>query len=115
MTVDYKSIGKRIKASRVQRRMTQAELAEKTGMSDVYISYIENGTKRTSLDAILKIVYVLDISLDSLVHENAAVRLPKSLSEFADLLSDCDIDECERILKTASAYKKMLRKERNQR
>ena len=115
MTVDYKGIGRRIKANRIRHRMTQSELAEKTGMSDVYISNIENGVKRTSLDAILKIVYVLGISLDSLVLENSPLRLPKALSEFSELLTGCDIDECEWILKTASAYKKMLLKEREQR
>ena len=115
MTVDYKSIGRKIKANRIQRRMTQAELAEKTGMSDVYISYIENGIKRTSLDAILKIVYVLNISLDSLILEGSTMRLPKALSDFSELLTGCDIEECEWILKTASAYKKMLMTEREHR
>ena len=115
MTIDYKSIGRKIKAHRTKHRMTQAELAEKTGMSDVYISNIETGQKRTSLDALLKIIYVLNISLDSVVLESSAVRLPKALSGFEELLSDCDIDECELILKTASAYKKILREERRKR
>ena len=112
MTVDYMSIGKKIKASRALRHMTQAELAERVGFSDVYISYIENGKKRTSLDAILKIVNALGISLDSLVYDDLPERLPKGYREFADLLADCDIYERDQILKTASAYKKMLRAER---
>ena len=61
MTVDFKSIGKRVKANRIQHRMTQAELAEKTGMSDIYISRIETGVKSPSLGSLLKIILVLDI------------------------------------------------------
>ena len=37
MTVDIEIIGKRIKASRKQQNMTQAELAEKSNLSNVYI------------------------------------------------------------------------------
>jgi transcriptional regulator with XRE-family HTH domain len=109
MTIDYKNIGKRVRANRIQQRMTQAELAEKTGMSDVYISNIERGAKRTSLDALLKIVYVLEISLDSLVLDDSSFRLPKGYREFWELLADCDINERTKILRTASAYKKVLR------
>ena len=109
MDVDFKGIGKKIKAVRTQSQMTQAELAERTGMSDVYISYIETGTKRASLNAILKIVYVFKISLDSLVYDDLPARLPTIYREFAELLADCDSVEREQILKTASAYKKVLR------
>ena len=112
MTIDYKSIGKRIRANRTQRQMTQAELAERTGMSDVYISRIETGIRSPSLGSIMKIALVLSLSLDSLVFDDAPNRLPKIYRDFAELLADCDIEEREQILKTASAYKKMLRAER---
>ena len=109
MTVDFKTIGKRINANRTQQHMTQAELAEKTGLSNVYISYIETGKKGVSLDALLKIIDVFDISLDSLVLNDLPVRLPKSYREFSELLADCDVYERELILKTATAFKKMMR------
>jgi transcriptional regulator with XRE-family HTH domain len=108
MTIDYKSIGEKVRASRVQRGMRQWQLAEKTGMSDVYISYIETGTKRPSLDAILKIAMVLGIFIDSLVCDDWLARLPKGYREIAELLADCNIDECERILRVASAYKALV-------
>jgi transcriptional regulator with XRE-family HTH domain len=109
MNVNYENIGKKIRAYRIQRHMTQAELAEKTGLSDVYISYIENGVKRVSLNALLKIVYVFDISLDSLVYDDSPARLPKGYREFAELFADCDIHEREQILKTALDFKEMIR------
>jgi transcriptional regulator with XRE-family HTH domain len=111
MTIDFKPIGKRVRANRTNHRMTQAELAEKTGMSDVYISRIETGVRSPSLSALLKIAIVLEISLDSLVLDDSLARLPKGYREFWELLADCDINERTMILKTATAYKKVLRKE----
>ena len=111
MTVDFKTIGKRIKANRTQQQMTQAKLAEETGMSDVYISRIETGKRSPSLGSVMKIALVLELSLDNLVFDTPG-RLPRIYRKFAELLADCDINEQELILKTASAYKKMLRAER---
>ena len=81
-------------------------------MSDVYISRIETGVRSPSLGSLIKIAVVLDVSLDSLVLDDSPARLPRGYREFADLLADCDIDERELILKTASAYKKVLREEK---
>ena len=74
MCIDYKSIGKRVRENRVHQCMTQAELAEKTEMFDVYISYIETAKKRPSLDALLKIAIVLGCSLDSLVSDSYCAK-----------------------------------------
>ena len=114
MTVDFKTIGKRIKSHRKSRNMTQAELAERVGLSNVYISYIETGGKRTiSLEALLRIVNEFDISFDSLVLEESMWKVPKIYREFAELLADCGAHERADILETASAYKKLRRTETN--
>jgi transcriptional regulator with XRE-family HTH domain len=109
MNIDYKSIGKRVRSNRTHQRMTQAELAEKTGMSDVYISRIETGTRSPSLGSLLKIALILGISLDSLVLNAPITSLPKEFRKFSDLLADCDNFEREQIIKNARAFKKMLR------
>jgi transcriptional regulator with XRE-family HTH domain len=62
-------------------------LAEKTGMSDVYISRIETGVRSPSLESLLKIILVLDISLDSLVLDELRTQIPKIYRDFAELLS----------------------------
>jgi transcriptional regulator with XRE-family HTH domain len=91
--------------------MTQAELAEKTGMSDVYISRIETGSRSPSLGSLLKITYAFGITLDSLVLDASSVSLPKEYRGFAELLTDCDAVERERILENAHAFKMVLREE----
>ena len=67
MKINYKRIGEQIKESRRRENMTQATLAELTDMSDTFISRIETGAKRPSLDSIIKIAYVLKTSIDALV------------------------------------------------
>lgn len=111
MTVDFKTIGKRIKMYRTLRKMTQAELAERLGLSNVYISYIETGERSVSLTVLLKIADEFGLSMDNLVLTESPARLPKTYRAFAELLADCDAEEQEDILKTASAYRKLRRKE----
>ncbi len=42
---DYKVIGEKIKKKRIERKMTQENLAEKSGLSVGYISNIETAKK----------------------------------------------------------------------
>ena len=67
MNFNYKRIGEQVKKIRRQNNMTQANLAELTDMSDTYISRIETGAKRASLESLAKIAYILNTSLDGLV------------------------------------------------
>jgi len=112
MTADVKIIGKRIKALRTQQNMTQAELAERAGLSNVYISNIETGFKGVSLDALTKIAIAFDLSVVYLLLDELPVRYPKAHRKIAALLADCDIDELGMIEKMLSSYITMLRTEK---
>lgn len=52
---------------RTQQKMTQAELAEKAGISRNYLTEIETGVKNGSVSAIKKLSEALGVSLDKLV------------------------------------------------
>jgi len=65
--LDYTGIGERIKKVRVLKGMTQVELAESTGMCDTYISRIERGERKASLESLAKISRIFAVSLDTLV------------------------------------------------
>jgi len=72
--LDYKAIGGRIKKARRIKSMTQAELAELADISNTYISRIERGVKKASLESLAKISIILNTSLDILVFgSNASV------------------------------------------
>ncbi|MCR4432401.1 MAG: helix-turn-helix domain-containing protein [Tepidanaerobacteraceae bacterium] len=63
-------IGKRIKQIRISKNMLSGELASKAGISNVYLSYIENGTKTPTIDTLKKICSAMGISLVEIFKED---------------------------------------------
>ena len=63
MSVDYKEIGGRIKARRKQMGSTQERLAERLGVSVGYISQVERGVTKISLDTLSEISVILDCDI----------------------------------------------------
>jgi transcriptional regulator with XRE-family HTH domain len=68
--VDYKLIGRRIRERRLIANYSQEQLAWEAELSATYISYIENGTKKPSLESLVSICNVLGITLDNLLAGN---------------------------------------------
>jgi len=62
-----KIISKRIKKRRNDLGMTQEDLAEKVGVSRVYIGYVEQGRNTPSLEILEKIAKALKVRLSELV------------------------------------------------
>lgn len=62
-----KTICKRIKKFRHDIGMTQEDLAEKVGVSRVYIGYVEQGRNTPSLEILEKIAKSLKVKLPDLV------------------------------------------------
>lgn len=60
-------ISKRIKKRRNELRMTQEDLAEKVGVSRVYVGYVEQGRNTPSLEILEKIAKALKVKLSDLV------------------------------------------------
>jgi len=65
--VDYIVIGKRIRERRRSRNLSQEQLADLIDKSTVFVSNLENGKKGASLESIVNICLVLDLSLDELI------------------------------------------------
>ena len=65
--LDFRKIGIRIQNFRLENKMTQEELAERIGSTQKYVSRIEGGYNRLSLDTAVAIARALQISVDSLV------------------------------------------------
>ncbi|QDR82593.1 transcriptional regulator, y4mF family [Sporomusa termitida] len=60
MYVDYNAIGQRIKKIRKQKRLTQEKVAESLEVSTVYISQVENGKTKLSLEMLVRLASLLD-------------------------------------------------------
>lgn len=67
MYVDYTQLGKRIASRRRSLGMKQAEVNEKAGLSDKYLSHIETGRTIPSIDVLMKICAALDTTPDYLL------------------------------------------------
>jgi transcriptional regulator with XRE-family HTH domain len=59
--MDLKAIGHRIKQAREAKGLTQAQLAEKVGLSVSHISVIERGIKTPKLETLVDILNVLKV------------------------------------------------------
>ena len=103
MAVNYERIGKRIQQLRKLKKMSQADLAEHTGMSVSYISHIETGIKHASLESIIRIANALGITVDQ------AGNREEYKTELCDLISDCTGYERGIIHDIAAAVKQSLR------
>ena len=71
MNIDYKLIGDRIKKARKTNGMTQDVLAEKLNVSVGYVSQVERGITKISLDLLGAISSILDCDIAELVTESA--------------------------------------------
>ncbi len=65
--MDSELFCKRLKEIRTQRKMTQQDISEKTGIPSTSISHIEAGARKPSLENFYKLVVVLNVSADYLL------------------------------------------------
>ena len=71
MNIDYKLIGERIKRARKACGMTQEMLAEQLNVSIGYVSQVERGITKISLDLLGAISSVLNCDIALLISESA--------------------------------------------
>jgi y4mF family transcriptional regulator len=62
-----RALGDTLRTYRKQSKLTQETLAEKAGLSVVFISLLENGHRTVSVDALLRIARALGVELKDLV------------------------------------------------
>jgi transcriptional regulator with XRE-family HTH domain len=65
---DYlRAMGKRVRLRRVDRDLTQQELAGRAGMSRNFVSSIERGAHGVDIVRIRRLALALDVEMDALV------------------------------------------------
>lgn len=69
--VNYRLIGLNVSIHRHRLNLTQAELAEKAGLSKQFIGNIEGGKAIPSLNTILSLCLALDVTPDALLRYSA--------------------------------------------
>lgn len=101
--INYKKIGERIRKLRIQRGISQIELARAIDVSQTHMSNIENGNTGISLWTAVKISRVLECSIDSFADEE---RYTKEQKDTVDLDNRIDIDDLIAALKLISRENK---------
>jgi transcriptional regulator with XRE-family HTH domain len=98
-TIDYEKLGLRIKSLRIDRNLTQENLAQAVDCNVSHISNIENNHTKVSLNVLLAISNTLNTSIDYLLtdqYDNQSQALDNAILR---ALQDCDETKKEKLLK----------------
>jgi len=107
--IDYTMIGKRIKEKRKQRGLTQAVLAEMSGVEPSNISHIERAATKLSLPTLVSIANALQVSADELLYDSLKKNEHISYPIIDELLRDCTPSELKSIAELIKTTKTVLR------
>lgn len=88
MALDYRDLGKRIKAKREDRKMTQTELADKADLSTQHVSNVENARSKIGLEKLIDIANALDCSVEELICGSTVSGRVIYHNEIAEMIED---------------------------
>ena len=102
--MDMKAIGRRIKAAREAKGLTQEALAELVDLTPMHVSVIERGIKPTKMDTFCNIANALDVSADTLLQDVADHSADSVPSDLDDLMEGLPAKERRKIYHCIKAY-----------
>ncbi len=96
--INFEKIGKRIRATRLEKKLTQDYLAQKADVNVSHISNIENNRVKISLSTLISVANALDVTVDYLLENEYAAHSGID-SQILKQLEGYDADKKERLLK----------------
>ena len=108
--IDLAGLGARVKQARMDRNMSQVDLAEAANLCVPYVSDIERGKKCFSVDKLVRLAQVLQVSTDWLLRLDIPQTEYTYNAEAADILVDCTVEESVILLEVMQATKQAIRK-----
>ncbi|MCC8161884.1 MAG: helix-turn-helix domain-containing protein [Lachnospiraceae bacterium] len=103
---DYENLGGKMKELRIQKKLTQAEVAASLGVTPGYISNVENNRTAMSLRILVYYAKLLNISLDSLIGKIDSEYQASALDrEIMDELAEMSTEDKEKLLQTIRLWK----------
>lgn len=61
------NIGENLRQLRAEKNITQAEIAERLDVTQVFISKVESNIKRLSVEQVFELSQILDCSTDAII------------------------------------------------
>ncbi|KPI46168.1 XRE family transcriptional regulator [Clostridioides difficile] len=109
MELDFKAIGQRIKIARIKKRLTQDTVSELINITPSHMSNIETGKTKVSLQTLIAIANVLNVSLDELLCDTILDSKIVFEKELSDILKDCNDYEIRVLVDILKASKDSMR------
>ncbi len=106
--MDKVKLGKRIRAARTKCHLTQAQLAEKVNISNVYMSELERGLKSPALPLLISLAEALHVSIDSLLRDDLNGALVVVNNEITEKLATLTPKQRVAVLDLLDTYMRHL-------
>lgn len=104
--MNFEDIGKRIRKRRLELKLTQEVLAEKTDVTDTYIGVIKRSTSKCSIETLAKLATVLNLDMDYLLF---GITANNCNSTFAKIMEDLPKDKQKLFLSLCESIAEKLK------
>ncbi|CDA77990.1 helix-turn-helix domain-containing protein [Negativibacillus massiliensis] len=104
MAIDYQLLGKRVLQLRKEKGWSQERLAEKSGISNNYVSNIENCYSIPSLETLMKLCDAFQITPNDLLLGVSQENKSYLNRDIAELLEQCSAQEKKYIYKIIKVF-----------
>ena len=98
------SLGKRIRESRVKKGYTQKNLADRAEIGVVYLSEIERGIKMPSLSIFVKIINILEVSVDYVLRDELSSGVEYTSTEITEKIRTLTPSQRKTVTDILDAY-----------
>ncbi len=102
--MDMKPIRENIRRIRKEKKLTQAMLAKKCGLSEIFIGSIERGSRNFTLITLVKIANALEVPASEIIPTNKDMLITSITEKFNMLPKEEQkliIDYIERLIKNS--------------
>ena len=106
--MDKLGIGLRLKEARINKGLSQRDLANIAGIHIIYISEIERGIKMPSMNTFVKIIEALDVSSDYVLRNNISSGKSYIFDEVTEKLKGITPSQRKCIVDIIDAYLRNL-------
>lgn len=96
------NIGEKVKEVRLDRGLTQEQLAEKADIGAAFVARVEAGQKMLSIPALQRVAAALNISCDYLINGTSITSRMGNLSLLLNDKSDAYLSAIEKIVQICS-------------
>lgn len=100
----YTMVGNRLRQFRIKRGLTQQIVSERAGISAAFLSFLETGRKKGSLETYHKLAGALDVTLDALFKDAPAPVIAPA-ADYGLSLKGLDAAERRAIFRLVSTFK----------